>query len=164
MSVDGTDFRIQEQTPFWGGWCSHKYNGPAVRYEMGVCIQTSHIVWTNGPFAAGRCHDITIFRKTLKKLLRPWERVEADLGYSGDERVHGPDDHAPNMRQYIIKYQLRDRHETINKLLKEFGCLQHRFRHDVNDHGMFFSAVAVIVQITIARGERVPFKINYKTM
>lgn len=55
MTVDGTDFCIEEQRLFNREWySSHKFNGPAVRYEIGVCIQeTRWIVWVNGPFKAG---------------------------------------------------------------------------------------------------------------
>ena len=164
LSVDGTDFKIQEQTPFWSGWRSHKFNGPGLRYEVAVCIQTGFIVWANGPFAAGAFPDITIFRSKLKKLLFPWERVEADLGYRGDKSVHGPDDHAPTFGQYIAKDKVRDRHETINKLFKEFNCLKQIFRHDISNHGTVFNAVAVITQLSIEMGERGPYKVSYKTM
>ena len=36
ISLDGTDFRIQEPTPFDPKWFSHKFKGPGLRYEIGV--------------------------------------------------------------------------------------------------------------------------------
>ena len=60
MSIDGTDCRIQEPTPFDPLWYSHKFNGPGVRYEVGICIQTGWIVWVHGPFPAGDFPDIKI--------------------------------------------------------------------------------------------------------
>ena len=164
LSVDGTDFKIQEQTPFWSGWRSFKFNGPGLRYEMAVCIQTGFIVWVNGPFAPGPFPDIKIFRKHLKTHLLHWERVEADNGYRGDEKTHTPDQHAPTYSQYLIKEQVRDRHETINKRLKEFNCLKHTFRHEIHKHGNVFDAVVVLTQLSIERGERVPYQVPYKTM
>ena len=51
MTVDGKDCRISEQKPFWGGWKSHKFNGPALRYEVGVGIQSGEIfVGSMDPF------------------------------------------------------------------------------------------------------------------
>jgi hypothetical protein len=50
MTVDGTDFWVYEPTPFDTQWYSHKINGPALRYEVAVCIKkTGWIVWIN-PF------------------------------------------------------------------------------------------------------------------
>ena len=164
LSVDGTDFKIPEQTPFWSGWRSFKFNGPGLRYEVAVSIQTGFICWINGPFAPGPFPDINIFRRDLRKHLCPWERVEADKGYRGDSMVHAPDDHAPTYAQYLAKEKVRDRHETINKRLKEFGCLRQIFRHEIHKHCHCFEAVAVIVQLTIERGERIPYQVAYRTM
>lgn len=77
VSVDGTDFRIYEQEPFWPGWFSHKFNGPGVRYELAVAIRTGDIVWINGPFPCGEWSDLRIFRSSLIDYLDDNERVEA---------------------------------------------------------------------------------------
>ena len=68
MSVDGTDFRIQNPTQFWKGWYSFKFKGPGVRYEVALSIQSADIVWVNGPFPAGAWPDINIFRGWLHDL------------------------------------------------------------------------------------------------
>ena len=47
VSVDGTDFRIPQQSPFSSAWFSHKFNGPGLRYEVGVSIIGGSIVWIN---------------------------------------------------------------------------------------------------------------------
>ena len=86
VTVDGTDFCIYEPTPFWSIWRSHKFNGPGLRYEVAVCIQTGDIVWINGPFPCGRYPDLNIFCLGLKHMLLEWEMVEADGGYR-DEKV-----------------------------------------------------------------------------
>ena len=44
ISVDGTDFKIKEPTPFSPMWCSHKFKGAGLHYEVGVCILTGEIV------------------------------------------------------------------------------------------------------------------------
>ena len=82
MSIDGTHFRINEPVPFDTLWYSHKFNGPGLAYELGLCIKTGNIVWYNGPFPS-KHPDISIFRANLKSLLLPGEKVVADLGYKG---------------------------------------------------------------------------------
>ena len=49
-SVDGTDCRIREPSPFNPKWYSHKFHGPGLRYEIGICIRTGHLVWVHGLF------------------------------------------------------------------------------------------------------------------
>ena len=82
MTIDGADFQIQEPSPFNPIWFSHKFNAAALRYEVGVCIQTGWIVWTAGPFPAGDFPDLEIFRLYLKDLLGTNERVETYEGYT----------------------------------------------------------------------------------
>jgi hypothetical protein len=86
VTVDGTDFRIYEQTPFDKKWYSQKFNGPAVRYEVGVCIQTGWIVWVNGPFPAADWPDLNIAREGINHELDPSEKYVADGVYRG---AHG---------------------------------------------------------------------------
>eukprot|EP00171_Calliarthron_tuberculosum_P006568 IDg6568t1 len=69
VSVDGTDFRICEPTPFCPSWYSHKFKGPGLRYEVALAIETGEIVWVHGPFQAGAFNDVAIFRVGLKKAL-----------------------------------------------------------------------------------------------
>lgn len=49
ISVDGTHCPVNEPWPFEKKWYSHKFNGPAVAYEVAVGITTGFIVWINGP-------------------------------------------------------------------------------------------------------------------
>lgn len=44
VSLDGADFKIEEPTPFSPKWFSHKFKGPGLRYEVGLCIRTGYIV------------------------------------------------------------------------------------------------------------------------
>jgi hypothetical protein len=83
VSVDGTDFRIWEPRPFNKKWYSSKFNGPGVRYEVGVCIQTGWIVWTNGPFPCGEWSDVKIALDGIVYMLEGDERLIADKGYRG---------------------------------------------------------------------------------
>ena len=82
VTVDGTDCRINEPSPFSRSWFSHKFKGPGLRYEIGLCIQTGWIVWVNGPYPPGEWPDLRIARDRLVHLLEPGELYLADSGYS----------------------------------------------------------------------------------
>jgi hypothetical protein len=143
VMVDGTDFAIGEPYPFDKKWYSHKFKGPGLRYEVGVCIQTGDIVWTYGPFPCGRFPDIKIFRHRLINLLPPGEKVEADAGYRGERaKIRVPADYL-NEADRRAKAGARARHETVNKQFKQWGCLGKKFRHPLSKHMMCFNAVAV---------------------
>ena len=53
VSMDGTDTTIPNFKPFWKGCYSHKHAAPGMRWEVGLCIQNSPIVWIHGPFHVG---------------------------------------------------------------------------------------------------------------
>ena len=81
VSVDGTDCRIEEPTPFNSKWYSHKFRGPGLRYEVGLCVDTGNFVWVYGPFPCGSYSDVRISRLGLKKMLGEGEFVVTDGGY-----------------------------------------------------------------------------------
>ena len=87
--MDGTHCPIEEQTPFWNGWYSPKFAGPAVAYEVAVSISGGDIVWINGPFPPGKWPDLKIFEHHLMTELEVGERVLADEGYRGLQRYVG---------------------------------------------------------------------------
>jgi len=151
ISVDGTDCPIEEPKPFNRKWYSHKFKGPGLRYEIGVCIRTGYIVWINGPFPCGGWPDLRIFRYLLKTLLGPSECVVADKGYKGDLRVHTSlrakdDNHKKAMSN------VRARHETVNGRIKMWNCTSTAFRHDLAKHHICFHAVTAITQLEIQEG------------
>lgn len=153
MSVDGTDCRINSPTPFSRTWYSHKFHAAGVRYEVGVSLRKSEIVWVNGPFRCGSNPDITIFRRALKQRLRRGERIMADKGYRGEpDCIDVPkDDDPPALTR--LKRRIGARHETVNYRLKTFRCLSEKFRHDLRKHQMFFHAVTVVTQVNITNGD-----------
>jgi len=61
-------------------WFSHKLNGPGIQYEVGLCIQTGHIVWVHGPFPCGEWSDIRIMRDSIIYELEEDEYLLADSG------------------------------------------------------------------------------------
>lgn len=60
VSLDGTDFRIYEPTPFSKRWFSHKFKAAAIRYEIGISIGQGNIVWAAGGYPAGDWPDLKI--------------------------------------------------------------------------------------------------------
>jgi len=163
VSVDGTDFRIQQQTPFSKRWHSFKFKGPGLRCEAAVCIQTGDIVWTNGPFAPGENPDISTFRRALKQmLLRAGEKAQADVGCRGERQTAIIPNICDPPRLKQLKDDVRARHETVNKRLKQFGCLKKVLRHKIGCHSALFNAVAVITQLAIETGEP-PHQVEHGT-
>ena len=122
--MDGTDFRIQEPSPFSTSWYSQKFRGAGLRYEVGIAIQTSDIVCTNSPIWPGIWNDLQIFRYELRDIISPGERVEADDGYQGDSKVDLPYDFvARDPRQRGREARVWSRHETCNQRFKHFGII-----------------------------------------
>ena len=161
MSVNGTDFRIRQG--YGRDFFSHKFKGPGLRYEVGICILTGHIVWINGPYECGMWNDILIFRDSLLTFLGPTERVEADDGYVGESPryVKCPASFTNPIETLAMQSRVRQRHETANKRFKQWACLLNRFRHDIGKHGDIFRAVAVVTQLAIQNGEPL-FEVEYE--
>jgi DDE superfamily endonuclease len=158
VTVDGTDFRIGEPVPFRRVWYSQKYSGPALRYEVAVCIATGDIVAFNGPFAPKTNPDITIFRYGLKRQLGPAEKVVCDKGYKGDTRTCTPYN-SLNKHHRKAMSVARARHETVNRRLKVWKVLRNGFRHHRNKHNLVFRAVISLTQIYFNEGHR-PFQLK----
>jgi hypothetical protein len=115
VTVDGTYFSINEPKPWDSKWFSHKHDGPGVRYEFAICIQTGQIVWINGPFPCGPNTDIVIFRQALIHQLEWGEMVEADNGYGGEPQfIRMRDEPNVSTIQFIAKARARARHEAVN--------------------------------------------------
>ena len=159
MTVDGADFWICEPKPFAKDFYSHKFAKAGLRYEVGVCIQTGLIVWINGPFAAGKYNDITIFRSKMIFELLDWEMVEADQGYVGQpNKIRVKYELGVSENQFEAKAKARARGETINGRFKNFRILTDRYRHKVSMLSYVLCAVAVLTQISGAFPTRVRFR------
>ena len=150
VTVDGTDFRIQEQHPFNSKWYTKKHNGPGVRYEVCTCIQTGWIVWINGPFPCGSWSDLKIALNDLVNMFEGDERAVADSGYRGHAAYFDvPWKFLDNVEQKVRKAQARARHECVNRRFKQWYVLKAVFRHDVTKHGAVFMAIANIEKFKI---------------
>jgi len=131
-------------------WYSHKFNGPAVKYELAVAIHTGDIVAFCGPFM-GAEPDQKIFRYRLKDLLLPSEKVIGDKGYRGDSSAVTPFD-AKNAQHEESMAVLRARHASINRRLKHWGALEQKWRDSVNKHVWAFKFAIVMSQILHENG------------
>jgi hypothetical protein len=148
-----------EPWPFNPQWYSHKLNGPAVWYEIGVSIQTGWIVWANGPFPAGHS-DLKIARSRVIHLLAPGEKIVADGGYrDGFNRFESPTGERTLYEK--MKSNARARHETVNSRIRRWRALTDIFRHNVGTrHAQVFYAILNITQLQILFEEPL-FQVEY---
>lgn len=159
MTVDGTDFRIYEPGEFDARWFSHKFHGPGVRYEVGIAIQTGHIVWVNGPFPCGAWPDLRISRDWIIHELQNGEMLLADGGYADGGQYFDTPTGLNNAGQYM-RSVARARHETVNRRFKEWGILERRFRHKLVLHTKVFQSIANITQLELQHQSPL-FSIDY---
>lgn len=153
---------------------SHKFNQAGFDYELALSLTGNSLVWMNGPFLGSK-HDVTVFRDDGLKDNTPWERKELRTKDTEARRVFFalptpmiPQNYEPSeweaQRPYIgvqivaavlllipLKYphlqsRARARHETFDSRIKNFACLDQRFRHGMEKHKICFEAVCVIVQ------------------
>lgn len=168
LSVDCTDCPTFEPHPFNTEMYSHKFNGPALKYEVAVCIRTGYICWINGPFVASES-DITIFRNGLSNELGN-EVVEADRVYKGLDKAMLPEQGLTSAARKQ-KSNSRSRQEVVNGRLKVFTMLTAYFRHMsptknamIEKHKLCFTAVAVITQLKFEHGDKtfdVAYDVSY---
>ena len=71
ITVDGVDCWLLEPThPVWSQnteHYSHKFNKAGLRYELGISVHGSRLVWMNGPFKAGASNNTIFKHHGLKK-------------------------------------------------------------------------------------------------
>ena len=72
---------IMEPIPFNTKWYSEKFEGPGVRYEIGIAIGTGIICWVHGPFPCGEWPDIWVACDALIYMVDDDEQMLADSGY-----------------------------------------------------------------------------------
>lgn len=137
-----------EPSEFDPKWWSHKFNGPGLRYEIGICIRTGDIVWAHGGVPCGEWPDLRLARNAIVEALQPGEKVIADRGYNDQRYFDLPNGHADQQKKQILA-----RHETVNRRIKQFCCMNYRFRHALYLHPRFFHAVVNLTQLMIENGE-----------
>lgn len=140
VSLDGTDFRICEPTPFSRKWFSHKFQGPGIRYQLVVVT----FFGRRRGFPFGEWPAI----KIAKDLYLHYVANEITLADKGNR-------HVPQFKQPTNSFEKRvlSRHETLNHRIKQFKALGERWRYSLRKHPKVFHAVINIVQISIDNGE-----------
>jgi len=157
ITVDGVHCQIEEPTleSFDENrkYYSHKFNGPALDYEIAMSVFAQKCVWINGPFPAGTS-DLKVFRQGLKQKIEDARasgikhRGIVDRGYEGEAECLSLPSSQDDEAVRDFKGRALSRHETFNGRMKFFDCLDDRFRHrDLLKHKWCFFAVAVIVQL-----------------
>jgi hypothetical protein len=147
LTLDGTDCPINEPVPFNPKYYSHKFKGPGVKYEIGICIQTGWICWWNGPFPCGN-PDLSIARVGICRYLEKEEKIVADGGYrdGGVKFVTPTGLHNISDRMRSLA---RARHETVNGRIKKFQIFSTKYRHQLHRHRDCFQAVVNVTQVGI---------------
>lgn len=155
LTVDGVHARRNEVTHFkWSKnpkYYSHKFKTAAVNYEIAIHLFESRVVHIRGPTPASK-PDITIFRQELLGKIPDGHLAIGDKGYLGEsEKLMTPNSHdSAEVRKF--KGRARARHETFNKKLKRFECIDKRFVHGEDEQAMCFEAVLVICQYDMEMG------------
>jgi len=139
---------------------SHKFHGPALRYEVAVSLLSSDIVWINGPFCPGDWNDLEIFRLNLMNQLEVGERIEADNGYVGEAPVYVvcPASCTSTEPSLAMMKRVEGRHEAMNRHLKNWKCMKGNFDvkgspvEKMEMHGNLFRACAIVKQVAMQMG------------
>jgi hypothetical protein len=150
VSLDGTDFRIQDPYPFDPKWYSHKFHGPGLRYEVALNIKTGSIVWVNGSVPCGEYSDLRLALESYVHYLDEDEKTVADRGYNNRHYFIYPDG---TQIPLGLHARILARHETVNRRLKSWHVLGDRYRHSLDTHWFCFNAVANLVQMSMDLGE-----------
>ena len=156
LSVDGVHCRIREPRPFSSLWSSHKFGGKsAVNYEIGLQIHKPKLAWVEGYTQPGFENDLGVFRRRLLPALAALGRgrkVIADSIYGAEpdyvsiKNAFDP----PEIQNF--KDRVASRHENFNGLLKNFDCLENRFRHGLHWQQICFRAVCCLVMFQFESG------------
>ncbi len=143
-SLDSVDCKIQKTDPLNLKWYSNKFKGPGLRYEIGICIRTGHIVWKYGGYPCGEYSDDILVQQAYVLAVGVGEKTFADKAYRGITSFI-----LPNKENKSEHDRIMASHEDVKKYLKSFAVLKKAFRSDIEKHPMVFNAVANLVQLDI---------------
>ena len=159
--VDGTHIRTyepkDENFPKNRKAFSYKNHSAGLDYELMLSLYESKCVWMNGPFLAGE-NDTSIFGKSgglAEKLRELGKKVIADNGYRGYDDVVSRPNSQDSQQVRDFKTRARQRQESYNGKLKNFGCLDGTFRHGKERFAQCFEAVVAITQLKMELAEPV---------
>ncbi|KAJ3061833.1 hypothetical protein HDU98_002268 [Podochytrium sp. JEL0797] len=152
--VDGVDIIVREERPMNRALFSHKSNHAGHRFQVATAIGCSKIVHVSSGVPCGANPDLKMVRTSLLHMLEEGERVAADSGYRGDDRIITKlQGGTPEIRKHNRRMQeMGARHETVNKRFKDFGILgTGMYRGNVAQLTTIFQAVAQITQLKLER-------------
>ena len=119
-----------------------------------MSILTGDICRVSDPYEAGKWPDIKEFRDSLMSHLEKVERVKTDDSYISEhpQWAKCPKGFTNLEETEFMQQRHRNRQETVNKPLKQFGVLKQRYRHDLRMYAEEFHACAVLTQLAINDG------------
>ena len=149
---------------------SHKFDGCALKWELGIAVFMPQIVHLAGPFRGGK-HDSSIYKgeedecdealRLKLGVLEEYVSLEskipegkygiADGAYEGGKKLALPKN-ADKKELKKFKSRARCRHESVNGRLCKFNIVDHRFRHSMQMQKIAFEAVVVVVQYQLDDG------------
>jgi hypothetical protein len=92
--------------------------------------------------------NLKLARSAFALGLQEGEKAIADRGYNDANYFY-----YPNGENDQKKKEIMARHETLNRRLKQFNCLQYKFRHELYLHPLYFNAVVNLTEIMLEHGE-----------
>jgi hypothetical protein len=127
---------------------------------VATALGVSKIVHVGGGVPCGAYPDLKIARLCLLPKIgeegRENERAAADKGYRDKENTfitplkNNRGSHRIDLHNSFIN-DIKSRHETVNKRLKDFGVLRQMYRGGWKEHTIIFRAICIITQIKMKR-------------
>lgn len=128
----------------------HRLHKCTIKYETGICLDTERQCWVSGGWP-GSFNDLTIARTSgILDLLDAAEKILADKGYVGDERILSPFRPTVYRWQKQFNDEIKRYRQVVERLhgrIKDFACLRIPFRHPIPLHSRCYYAVCNIVAI-----------------
>ena len=151
ITIDGTHFRVCEprhpemrQDP---KVYSFKHKTAGFNVQVAMSIRESrivHIFVSRG----GQNDPGNLLASGLLDLIPNGKRAIVDGGYANCEKLSGYNQFESDFTK-DFKKRAKARQETVNKRLKDWNVLDHRFRHGVPKFESCFTSVAVLTQYSI---------------
>lgn len=127
-----------------------------MRYEISLSLSSKNILSANGPFPCGKYPDISIFKSGLKLHFLNYEMVLTDAGYMDERHLCNPADENEEIHRRAL-----GRHETVNRIFKQFAELTVPFRYNLIMLSTYLMAIVNIVHAILA-SERAVFNARQK--
>lgn len=124
-----------------------------LKYEIAVHAFTGEIMWIRGPWP-GPANDKTVLDSLPNNILQPGEMMYGDKGYQGHPRCWTPFKGRAlalsleqwQWNQYL--HYIRVRVENSIARVKQFKCLSHKWRNDLELHPVAFAVCAQIAAVS----------------